>query len=50
MNLCGFDVQAEHGGAQRKVTKSGNPLCDKSHVELALRDGHARHQTVSGGI
>ena len=45
MKLCGFDVLPGHGGAQRLVTKSGNPLCDKSHVELSLRDGLAQHQT-----
>ena len=47
MKLCGFDVQPGHGGAERSVTKSGNPLCDKSHVELTLRVGLARHETVS---
>lgn len=45
MNLCGFEVQPRHGGAQRAVTKSGNPLCDKSHVELTLREGFAQHLT-----
>jgi len=47
MKSCNFDVQPGHGGAKRSVTKSGNPLCDKSHVELTLRAGLARHQTVS---
>ena len=47
MKLCGFEVQPGHGGAERSATKSGNPLCDKSHVELTWREGHARHQTVS---
>jgi|GEM_PF-6378199 hypothetical protein len=47
MKLCGFDVLSGHDGAQRLVTKSGNPLCDKSHVELSLRDGLAQHLTES---
>jgi hypothetical protein len=47
MKLCGFDVLPRHGGAQRSVTKSGNPLCDQSHVELSLREGLAQHLTGS---
>jgi len=47
MKLCGFDAQPGHGGAKRAVTKSGNPLCDKSHVELTLREELARHLIVS---
>ena len=50
MKLCGFDVQPEHGGAQRMVTKSGNPLCDKSHVELTLRVRLARHRAGNNQI
>ncbi len=50
MKLCGFDVQPGHGGAQRSATKSGNPLCDKSHVELTLREGLAQHQSWSVGL
>ena len=50
MKFCNFEVKPGHGGAERSVTKSGYPLCDKSHVVLTLRVGRIRHQTVRGEL